>query len=445
MSRHAFRRSTSRHSRRAFLATNAAAIGASVFPCRHAFANSSDVPSMCIDVPVLRDDSEFSLVDAVSVPGRAVQNNPALAPAMSPAANAAMSEVFETLPAAAPSDQPSGIAEPPARAAQKNHWSQKELRVSFLDGPTELRKEIFRIAKIWTQYADIRFVHEDGDPQAEIKITFNLSGALSGHWSYVGTDSLKRTTRQTMNLQFTPNQNLGENTYEFGVVLHEFGHALGCVHEHLSPANGIQFDERETISYFKRRFGWTEAEIRRNVLDRYNARDLIRFSEFDPKSIMIYAIPAEITMDKKAVKGNNSLSETDIKFIKLLYPKTNGNDKKDDEEVGPTKETSKALKIGEFMEGYLSPSARKNTFTVKITEASTYTFQTKGYTQVSLALLPSGASDKPIPTDKAPYTPDLVNLRHVYQLVPGDYRLEVEHKHEGGVGEYAVTYRKGSR
>ena len=31
------------------------------------------------------------------------------------------------------------------------------------------------------------------------------------------------------------------------VVLHEFGHALGCIHEHQAPAGGILWDQQRVM------------------------------------------------------------------------------------------------------------------------------------------------------------------------------------------------------
>ena len=63
-----------------------------------------------------------------------------------------------------------------------------------------------------------------------------------------------------------------------------------------------------------------EATTRFNVLDRYGTDKVSQFTEFDPKSIMVYAIPKELTLDGFEVRSNTSLSDTDKKFIGTVYP-----------------------------------------------------------------------------------------------------------------------------
>jgi len=102
------------------------------------------------------------------------------------------------------------------------------------------------------------------------------------------------------------------------VVLHEFGHALGLLHEHLSPTADIPWDEAKVISYYQRTNGWKEEYIRSNVL-AIPASD--RYTEFDKHSIMLYPVPRELTKNGYEIPWSNSeLSATDRKFIAEIYP-----------------------------------------------------------------------------------------------------------------------------
>ena len=103
------------------------------------------------------------------------------------------------------------------------------------------------------------------------------------------------------------------------VVLHEFGHCLGCVHEQASPGALIRWDEEKVFSHYRDWQGWDRAKTRENVLDRYSGGDL-RHSDYDPDSIMHYPVPPELTRDGSAVGWNTRLSEGDRSFIALLYP-----------------------------------------------------------------------------------------------------------------------------
>jgi len=60
-----------------------------------------------------------------------------------------------------------------------------------------------------------------------------------GDWSVVGTLAHKEPLdKPTMNLQSVKGSPLEATEEERGIILHEFGHALGLHHEHQSPARG---------------------------------------------------------------------------------------------------------------------------------------------------------------------------------------------------------------
>jgi len=188
------------------------------------------------------------------------------------------------------------------------------LRVHFLDGDQAVHQRVEPIAHEWSQFANIQFQFGAG-PDAEIRVAFNPK---VGSWSYMGTDcSLPQ-------LAGKPTMNLGWLTAETPeieyrrVVLHEFGHALGLLHEHLSPTADIPWDEAKVISYYQRTNGWKEEYIRSNVL-AIPASD--RYTEFDKHSIMLYPVPRELTKNGYEIPWSNSeLSATDRKFIAEIYP-----------------------------------------------------------------------------------------------------------------------------
>ena len=54
------------------------------------------------------------------------------------------------------------------------------------------------------------------------------------------------------------------------VVLHEFGHALGLIHEHQNPEGGIQWNEPAVKADLSGPpNNWDDETIRHNVLDHY--------------------------------------------------------------------------------------------------------------------------------------------------------------------------------
>jgi hypothetical protein len=102
--------------------------------------------------------------------------------------------------------------------------------------------------------------------------------------------------------------------------MHEFGHALGLIHEHQNPKGGIQWNEPAV----KADLGgppnnWDDATIRHNVLDHYPAKE-VTASPVDKNSIMMYPIPASWTLDGFSADLNGDLSEQDRQFIRRAYP-----------------------------------------------------------------------------------------------------------------------------
>lgn len=196
----------------------------------------------------------------------------------------------------------------------------RTLRVSFLDGSNLMREKVKYYASVWMQYANVKLVFGD-DEEAEIRISFR---ADPGSWSAVGTDAL--ITDESWFPPGTPTMNYGwltdaSDDEEYSrVVVHEFGHALGCIHEHQGPKANIRWNKPVVYDYFHRSQGWSREDVDHNLFNRYS-EEVTQFTNFDPKSIMIYHIPKEFTLDGVSYPTNTVLSQTDIDFIGRQYPK----------------------------------------------------------------------------------------------------------------------------
>lgn len=190
-------------------------------------------------------------------------------------------------------------------------WQTKNIKVTFLDGEPEVIQRVEFIAKQWEEVSGIRFTFGNfTDP--DISISFLYEGS----WSAIG--SYSRKIRPSMNFGWLERETSLEEYNR--VVLHEFGHALGFIHEHQQPSANINWNRPEVYKYYQTPpNNWEPNQIDANIFAKYN-KTQTQNSVFDPSSIMIYAIPAELTLDGFSVDWNSTLSETDKAFVSLLYP-----------------------------------------------------------------------------------------------------------------------------
>jgi len=106
------------------------------------------------------------------------------------------------------------------------------------------------------------------------------------------------------------------------VVVHEFGHAIGAIHEHQNPKAALNWNKPEVYRVFSGPPNfWSKADIDHNILKRYSSITT-NSSKFDAKSIMLYAFPGGLFKDGLGTESNRKLSATDKSFIKKMYPKT---------------------------------------------------------------------------------------------------------------------------
>ena len=109
-----------------------------------------------------------------------------------------------------------------------------------------------------------------------------------------GTDSLGIPTDDpTMNFGWLTNSS-SEQVYS-NVVLHNFGHMLGLIHEHQSPNAEIPWDKEAVYRYYLENQGWGTEQVDSNLLRKSRSDDYPSYREFDVDSIMMYPIDNEFT------------------------------------------------------------------------------------------------------------------------------------------------------
>lgn len=184
------------------------------------------------------------------------------------------------------------------------------LRIKFMNGDHRIQEKVEKYARMWEKHANINFDFIC-EGESEIRISFQSGGDSN---SYVGNHALNvDPNKPTMNLglKYTDTENTIRST-----VLHEFGHALGCIHEHSSPSIKIKWNR---AAVYRDNLSWSKSTVHENIFRRY-CRKQTKCSKFDPKSIMLYHIPKYWTKDGWSSKNNTRLSAADKAFIAEVYP-----------------------------------------------------------------------------------------------------------------------------
>lgn len=203
------------------------------------------------------------------------------------------------------------------------------LRIRLMDGDAAMKKKVETYIRDWDPFINLRLVFNT-DADAEIRVRIFSGDAQST----VGTFALgvKDLSRPTMTLGLTPTD--GDALIRRRAH-HEFGHALGCVHEHQSPASPIEWNEAAVRAMrtkeLKAKFpSITPEEIERDVQTNYLKKydhTISNSSEFDPKSVMLYSIDPSLLKTRPGVTPppkpplNVDLSDKDKEFIRRMYPK----------------------------------------------------------------------------------------------------------------------------
>lgn len=194
-------------------------------------------------------------------------------------------------------------------------WTNgRTLKIAFMnDLPADHKQKIIDAANQWLPYVNLSFDFVD-DNQGDIRIaTENNKNS-----SVLGTNALLiHPDMPTMNLAVKPEH----EDFEV-IVIHEFGHALGAMHEHQHPHADIPWDKPAVYEFYQNREmnPLTRAQIDRHIFTPFNASDAFHLS-YDKKSIMHYPVPNTLTLGDWELTINRKISKKDKKLMKSLYPK----------------------------------------------------------------------------------------------------------------------------
>jgi serralysin len=184
------------------------------------------------------------------------------------------------------------------------------LGVYLIDASDIQRRVTMAAASAWTSTKVGKRIDFDFDvarESSDIRIQFAQG---SGNRSYVG-----RNCRSIAKSDWTMTI---EDLVDY-VVRHEFGHTLGLQHEHQFPHNEIQWNKPAVIAALGAQ-GWKAEDVKRFVFDKMG-EDAVCTKDpgFNVKSIMLYPIPPEWTLNGFSSSTNTEISAGDIKCLSGLY------------------------------------------------------------------------------------------------------------------------------
>lgn len=159
-------------------------------------------------------------------------------------------------------------------------WRTGEtLSVRFIGGTADEHEAVKDAANEWSKHANIHFVFDDSS-SAQIRISFKRG---DGSWSYVGTDSLNFLGPDDPTMNFGWSIVEGRDT-----ILRNFGHALGLLHEHQNPLDGLEWEEEFVYEAMAASSYWSRSATFHNIIRKNTAEEYAFPKPFDPNSIMMY-------------------------------------------------------------------------------------------------------------------------------------------------------------
>jgi hypothetical protein len=192
-------------------------------------------------------------------------------------------------------------------------WKTTNLRVAFLDGDPAARDFVMGVAKEWQQGLKLTF-SQSQDTDAELRVTFTGTGV----WSKVGIRAVSVANGQpTMGLNGvtqTTDVNLRR-----AYVLHEFGHALGAMHEHQRPDAPLTWNEDIVNAYYLKTYGWGPDQVKKEVILPHQYQKLVVSPEFDRLSVMMYPVLKDFTKEGFVQPWNSQLTTMDRSTMAGFY------------------------------------------------------------------------------------------------------------------------------
>lgn len=317
-------------------------------------------------------------------------------------------------------------ATPGARAVfqTSSRWDLgSTLVIRFLDGGSDLHGLVEQHARQWAPLTGLtfQFIGPNDVKPSHVRVAFTAGQGVRAEEfsSLIGRDALiDRMGRPTVKLGFTPRV-LQDPKDARRLILHEFGHAIGLLHEHQNPAARIRFNAGALVQEYAK-FGWTPAMVQSNIIDRLNPA-AVEHTAFDDKSVMLYAFDSRFATPE--TRTNTEISALDKQLVRKMYEVDGPIEPVGDASTQP--EPGLALTLGTPSDEVFYFPVHPIFFHFKADAKADYVAQTISTQPWTMTLLGPGKLDKVVAVDEVNSgTGPNAEIRKT--LNPGTYFLKVE-------------------
>ncbi|WP_448145976.1 M12 family metallopeptidase [Labrys miyagiensis] len=223
-------------------------------------------------------------------------------------------------------------------------WKKRSLTVCFWNGDALTMGNVEDRASEWSKASSIKFSFRNGknyrrckdENSADIRISldgddknilFQPDQDPHGDWSEIGSLAINKQPKPqvSMSLSLLPVLKIDPTNYDFH-IRHEFGHALGLLHEHQRELCAGWFN----IPQIAKDTGWSEEVANQNI-GAFPTEDLggiISLGPYDKDSIMQYNFALNWYLEKPPQTNPcerdhdiSSLSPKDVAVVQYIYGK----------------------------------------------------------------------------------------------------------------------------
>ncbi|OAK98148.1 zincin [Phaeosphaeriaceae sp. SRC1lsM3a] len=149
------------------------------------------------------------------------------------------------------------------------------LRVGFIDGEPWQQQLVEQTAQEWCEWANIKFEFNTYRQYGLLEDTYDIIVGFvpkAGCWSQIGTDSRKAAHKLQASMNLDALTSKINPEVQRRKILHEFGHALGLIHQHQNKF-GNSYEEvawnKDAIYAQNGQHGWTRAKTEHNVFKKF--------------------------------------------------------------------------------------------------------------------------------------------------------------------------------